>query len=74
MSDDLVSGLRDLATTYLSSRYPDALPDGTPADHYDDARARRSLVIATTTIAEVERQRLALDAAGDAADVGRDES
>lgn len=70
LSDGVVSGLRDLATTYLSSRYPDELPDGTPADHYDDRRARRSLAIATETMEAVERQRLALE---DATDVRREE-
>ena len=73
VSGELVSGLRDLATTYLSSRYPDALPDGTPADHYDDTRARRSLATATETVDAVERQRLALGAAQDVTDARRDE-
>ena len=53
VSDELLSGLRDLATTYLSSRYPDALPDGTPEDHYDDERAARSLAVAGEVIARV---------------------
>jgi len=69
VSDQLVSGLRDLATTYLSSRYPDALPDGTPADHYDEPRARRSITTAMQTIDAVEQQRVALDSSPGVADV-----
>ncbi|QBI20885.1 HEPN domain-containing protein [Egibacter rhizosphaerae] len=53
----LDAGLRErlgeLAAQYQPTRYPDALADGTPADHYGPQAAHRAIETARQTIAEV---------------------
>ena len=72
VDQELVSGLRDLATTYLSSRYPDALPEGTPEDHFDETRAHGALAVARRALSVVEEHWRLLEAAQDDDDPGVD--
>lgn len=58
--------LAELARNYQASRYPDALPEGTPRDHYGPASAERAIAMATRTIEAVTATWAALqEAAGD---------
>jgi HEPN domain-containing protein len=65
---DLPEGVRDaltrLARHYLPSRYPDALPGGTPAEHYRSADSTQALADARAVIAFVESAHASLVVAG----------
>lgn len=65
----LDGGLREelgsLASDYLTSRYPDALASGTPAEHYGAIAAERAIGTAEAVTSAVERARAALATASD---------
>ncbi|HWB70955.1 MAG TPA: HEPN domain-containing protein [Egibacteraceae bacterium] len=46
--------LGDLALSYQTSRYPDALPEGTPSDHYGAGAADKAIETAVATLKAVE--------------------
>jgi HEPN domain-containing protein len=46
---------RSLDFHYISSRYPDAFPSGTAAEHYDRSDAEEALVWAKTVLAFVTK-------------------
>ena len=60
LPETLVDSLRDLASAYQPTRYPDALPGGTPADHYGEAASTRAIATAEATLALVEQHQQAL--------------
>lgn len=55
--------LARLAREYLPSRYPDALPEGTPASHYGPADSTWAVAAAERIIASVDRAWQALQTA-----------
>ena len=57
--------LRWLSASYQSSRYPDAIPSGTPSDHYGEAESRRALSLAQSLVAAVEARWRATVASAD---------
>lgn len=46
-----MEGLQLLAQSYMAARYPDALPSGTPADHYGAGHAVAAIVAAEDAMA-----------------------
>lgn len=46
-----LEGLQLLAQSYMPSRYPDALPSGTPADHYSATHAQAAIAAAEAALA-----------------------
>lgn len=55
VSDDLRDALADLARSYQPTRYPDALPEGTPRDHYGATTSPPAIETAQRILDEVER-------------------
>jgi len=51
----LLSAARELDRHYVPSRYPNALPSGTPHEAYDEEAARRAISCAKTIIDFVRR-------------------
>jgi HEPN domain-containing protein len=51
---DQQEALGDLASQYQPSRYPDALPGGTPADHYGPGSSARAIATAEAMLNSVE--------------------
>jgi HEPN domain-containing protein len=45
----------ELDRHYVTTRYPDALPDGIPANHFDEEAAERCLSLASSVIEFVTR-------------------
>lgn len=64
--------LADLARAYQPTRYPDALPGGTPREHFGAGVSGRAIGTAETVLEAVERQWAALLAQGDRADRNAD--
>lgn len=65
--------LADLARDYLPTRYPDALPAGTPQAHYGPYNAERALATARTILTAIDATWAALTTTatgGDHADGG----
>lgn len=62
-STDLRERLGGLARHYQTTRYPDALPEGTPADHYGPAAAGEAIATAERTVAAVDGSWTVLQAA-----------
>lgn len=54
VDDGLRQRLSALARDYLPSRYPDALPGGTPSGHYGSADAERALATAGDVLDAVD--------------------
>lgn len=54
VDDELFQRLSALARDYLPSRYPDALPGGTPSGHYGSADAERALATAGDVLDAVD--------------------
>ncbi len=52
----LREALGDLAAQYQPSRYPDALPGGTAADHYGAGASERSIATAESVLGRVALQ------------------
>lgn len=52
--DDLAAGMRRLSRHYVASRYPDAVPSGTPSDHYGPEDAAQALVDARAVLDAVD--------------------
>jgi HEPN domain-containing protein len=50
-----VEGLQLLAQSYMPSRYPDALPSGTPAEHYSATHAQAAISAAEGALAHADR-------------------
>lgn len=70
VDDELRQGLSTLARDYLPSRYPDALPGGTPSGHYGVRDAGRAIATAEDVLAAVDAAWTALLTA----DEGRDQA
>jgi HEPN domain-containing protein len=51
----IVEGLQLLAQAYMPSRYPDALPSGTPAEHYSATHAQVAITAADTVLSYAAR-------------------
>lgn len=67
--------LADLAREYLPSRYPDALPEGTPRGHYSQSAAARALDTARRALDQARAAWRALQAVDRETPAdGRDES
>lgn len=43
INSSVISSAQRLDDHYIPSRYPDAFPSGTPADHYNDSVAKQAL-------------------------------
>lgn len=54
IDDDLLAALTDLAREYLPSRYPDALPGGTPHGYYGLRDSQRAFAIAQAALDVVD--------------------
>lgn len=65
LPDDLRAALGELAAQYQPSRYPDALPGGTPEEHYGAGAAERAMTTATRVLKSVEAHLEAFRTAGD---------
>ena len=67
LNDAAREALADLAREYLPARYPDALPEGTPAQHYGAGSASRALTTAEQVrdLVQATWQRLHEEAADD---------
>jgi HEPN domain-containing protein len=50
-----IEGLQLLAQSYMPSRYPDALPSGTPAEHYSATHAQAAIMAADDALVHAER-------------------
>lgn len=64
LDTSLTQRLSQLARDYQPSRYPDALPGGTPSGHYGSADAGRALATAEEVLAAVDAAWSALLATG----------
>jgi HEPN domain-containing protein len=53
--DETVDSVQLLAQSSMPSRYPDALPSGTPAEHYGATHAEAGIVAAGRAMAYAER-------------------
>ena len=56
--EELLSLASELDRHYVPSRYPNAIPSGTPHQSYDEVVSRRALEYATKVIEYVQRQLL----------------
>lgn len=65
LDDELAQGLSALARDYQPSRYPDALPGGTPSDHYGPADAQRAVATAEQVLAAADAAWTAVVAAAE---------
>ncbi|MEM4616763.1 MAG: HEPN domain-containing protein [Archaeoglobaceae archaeon] len=48
--EKMLSFARELDRHYITSRYPDSLPSGTPHEAYDEETARRTVEIAESVV------------------------
>lgn len=55
--DNLSDMAQRLDSHYIPSRYPDAFPSGTPAEHYDKATAQQSMADAQNILAFVRNNK-----------------
>lgn len=53
LDDGHATRLRALGNDYMPTRYPDALPGGTPADYYDGEQATAAITTAEQLLAAV---------------------
>lgn len=60
LSSEQLDLLADLARAYQPTRYPDALPGGTPREHFGSGASGRAIDAARTVLEAVERQWTAL--------------
>lgn len=60
LGGDTREALGELAASYMPSRYPDALPGGTPADHYGPRAADEALRTARAVLGAVEHRKVEL--------------
>ena len=63
LDDGQRSALRELATSYAPSRYPDALPGGTPSDYFGSEQSAQALTTAEALLGLVDRAWASLIAA-----------
>lgn len=65
LPDGARAALGELAAQYQPSRYPDALPGGTPAEHYGAEAAERAITTAARALVSVEAHLRALEDGAD---------
>lgn len=53
--EEAQEGMQRLSQAYMPSRYPEALPDGSPVDHYGPAHARQALADAGAVLGFCDR-------------------
>lgn len=53
LDEDLTARLRALGNDYMPTRYPDALPGGTPADYYDKEQSATAITTSEQILGSV---------------------
>jgi hypothetical protein len=73
VDDDSTAALQRLAQLYMPSRYPDALPEGTPASHFGPSHSAQALEDAERVIRLARDACVRLETAGQRRAVAGDE-
>jgi HEPN domain-containing protein len=55
-TNSLIEATQRLDAHYIPTRYPDAFPNGVPADHYDEETAKQALNDAQTLLTFIKNQ------------------